>query len=126
MGAREAGDTAVEVHVSTPDAATAERLARLLVEERLAACVQVVPGVRSYYRWEGALVVDDEHLLLVKTLASHLGAIRARVGTEHPDDTPEVLAVPAVDVEDRYFSWLKESVRREGPEAIATPTEDPP
>jgi periplasmic divalent cation tolerance protein len=122
----EAEDMAVEVHVTTPDASSAERLARVLVEERLAACVQVVPGVRSYYRWEGAVAVDDEHLLLVKSLSSCLGAIRSRIGTEHPYDTPEVLAVPAADVEDRYFSWLKESVRREGLEATATPTEDPP
>ena len=51
--AGQAHDPAVEVHVTTPDAATAERLARVLVDERLAACVQVVPGVRSYYRWQG-------------------------------------------------------------------------
>ena len=72
--AGQAEDPAVEVHVTTPDAATAERLARILVDERLAACVQVVPGVRSFYRWEGDVAVDDEHLLLVKTLGSRVEA----------------------------------------------------
>lgn len=122
----QAEDPAVEVHVTTPDAATAERLARVLVDERLAACVQVVPGVRSYYRWEGGVSADDEHLLLVKSLASRFGEIRERIGSEHPYDTPEVLAVPAVDVDDRYFSWLRESVHREARDGRATPTEDPP
>ena len=125
MGARQVGDTAVEVHVTTPDASTAEHLARLLVEERLAACVQVVPGVRSTYRWEGGVAVDDEHLLLVKSLASLFGPIRDRIGEEHPYDTPEVIAVPAVDVDERYLTWLEESVRRDGPEAGVLPAPDP-
>ena len=126
MGGRATGDAAIEVHVTTPDAATATRLAGILVEERLAACVQVVPGVRSHYRWQGEVVVDDEHLLLVKTLANLFGPVAERIGAEHPYDTPEVLAVPAVDVDERYFSWLRESVHPEAPDAAATPTEDPP
>jgi uncharacterized protein involved in tolerance to divalent cations len=124
--AGQAQDAAVEVHVTTPDAVTAERLARVLVEERLAACVQVVPGVRSFYRWEGEVTADDEHLLLVKSLASRFAAIRDRIRSDHPYDTPEVLAVPAVDVDDRYFSWLRESVDREPRDGPETPTEDPP
>ena len=119
-------DPAVEVHVTAPDAATAERLARILVDERLAACVQVVPGVRSFYRWEGEVAVDDEHLVLVKTLTSRVDAVRERVVSEHPYDTPEVLAVPAVTVDARYFSWLRESVHREAHDGPGTPTEDPP
>ncbi len=118
-------DGAVEVHVTTPDAATAEHIARVLVDERLAACVQVVPGLRAYYRWQGRVEADDEHLLLVKSQVGLFEAIRDRVRSEHPYDTPEVLAVPAFEVDDRYFSWLKESVRREvrdGPPL----TEDPP
>ncbi len=111
--------SAVEIHVTTPDRDSAERLARLLVGERLAACVQVVPGVRSFYRWEGEVAADDEHLLLVKSTAALFAAIRDRIHAEHPYDTPEVLAVPASAVDERYFSWLKESVR--APEGGGTP-----
>ncbi len=82
--------------------------------------------MRSYYRWEGAVTADDEHLLLVKSLTSRFAEIRERVCSEHPDDTPEVLAVPVVDVDDRYFSWLRESVDSEATDGPATPTEDPP
>ncbi len=111
--------TAVEIHLTAPDALGAERLARMLVEDRLAACVQVVPGVRSFYRWQGEVTADDEHLLLVKTTAPLFAAVRDRVLAEHPYDTPEVLAVPAVEVDNRYFSWLRESVHapdRDGPD----------
>jgi periplasmic divalent cation tolerance protein len=122
----ESGDGAVEVHVTTPDGATAERIARALVREHLAACVQVVPAVRSYYRWEGRVEEDDEHLLLVKSQARLFAPIRDLVRSEHPYDTPEVLAVPVFEVDDRYFSWLKESVRREARDGTAPLTEDPP
>jgi periplasmic divalent cation tolerance protein len=100
----------VEVHVTVPDATVAERLARLLVEERLAACVQVVPGVRSFYRWEGEVAFDPEHLLLVKSTAGRFAAICERVRSEHPYDTPEVLAVAVPGADARYASWLRESV----------------
>jgi periplasmic divalent cation tolerance protein len=104
-------DTAyVEVHVTTPDGATAARLARVLVEERLAACVQVLPGVTSVYRWNGAVESAEEHLLLVKTTASAFEAIRERIGSEHPYDTPEVLALPVVAVAPGYAAWLTASV----------------
>ena len=100
----------VEVHVTTPDGPTAVRLARLLVEERLAACVQVLPGVTSVYRWDGAVETAAEHLLLVKTTAAAFEAIRERIGSEHPYDTPEVLALPVVAVAPGYAAWLSASV----------------
>ena len=104
-------DTAlVEVHVTTPDAATASRLAHLLVDDGLAACVQVLPGVTSTYRWRGALETAEEHLLLVKTTAAAFGAIQARIGSEHPYETPEVLAVPVVAVAPGYAAWVRAAV----------------
>ena len=116
----------VEVHLTAPDAATAEHLARLLVEERLAACVQVVPGVRSWYRWEGRVTDDAEHLLLVKSTAAHVDAIGARVRAEHPYDTPEVLVVPVVGADSRYSSWLRESVDAAGRDEPPRTSEDAP
>ncbi len=118
-------DTAfVEVHLTAPDAATATRLAHLLVEERLAACVQVVPAVTSVYRWEGEVETADEHLLLVKTTAAAFDAIRDRIRSEHPYDTPEVLAVPVVDIDARYAAWAAASIDPRRDAGTPSSTED--
>lgn len=111
----------LEVRVTTPDAASAHRIARLLVEERLAACVQVLPGVTSVYRWEGAVETAAEHLLLVKTDAGHFDDIRERVRAEHPYDTPEVLAVPVAAVDERYAAWLDDALATDDPEDDGDP-----
>ncbi|HZB68252.1 MAG TPA: divalent-cation tolerance protein CutA [Ornithinibacter sp.] len=100
----------VEVRVTAPDAHTAGRLAHLLVEEHLAACAKVLPGVTSVYRWEGVVEATPEHLLLIVSTAERFEAIRERVRAEHPYDTPEVLAVPVVAADARYAAWLEESV----------------
>jgi uncharacterized protein involved in tolerance to divalent cations len=116
----------VEVHVTTPDASTATRLAHLLVEDGLAACVQVLPGVTSVYRWQGRVETAQEHLLLVKTTAASFEAIRERVGAEHPYDTPEVIALPVVAVAPRYAAWLSGSVGRPEGEHPPSTSEDEP
>ena len=122
-GTTEHGTDYVEVHVTAPDAVTATRLARTLVEERLAACVQVLPGVTSVYPWEGRIETADEHLLLVKTTAALFEAIRRRIRSEHPYDTPEVVAVPVLAVDPRYAAWLTASVRAAGQPGGADTTE---
>lgn len=99
----------VEVRVTAPDAETASRIARVLVDERLAACVQVLPGITSVYRWEGTVEVATEHLLLVKSTSDRFEAIRRRVRAEHPYDTPEILAVAVVAADERYAAWLDAS-----------------
>lgn len=101
-------DSAVRiVLVTAPDPACAERLARTLVEEKLAACVNVVPGVRSFYRWEGAVQADDELLLVAKTRSDRGPALAARVKELHPYDLPEVLELPAVGGSDAYLDWVR-------------------
>lgn len=101
-------DPAVQVVlVTAPDADTAARLGRALVEERLAACVNLVPGVRSIYRWEGELHDDAEVLLLVKTRPDRLQALAARVKELHPYALPEVLALPASGGSPAYLDWLR-------------------
>ena len=92
---------------ATCSPAQAEGLARTLVEERLAACVNVVPGVRSFYRWEGAVQDDAELLLVAKTHAERGGALAARVKELHPYDLPEVLELPAVGGSDAYLDWVR-------------------
>ncbi|MBS0229540.1 MAG: divalent-cation tolerance protein CutA [Proteobacteria bacterium] len=95
-----------------PDAASAERIAAALVEEHLAACVTIVPGLRSVYRWQGAIERADEHLLLIKTTADAYPALQARLQTLHPHELPELLAVEAVDGLPAYLQWVADAVRR--------------
>lgn len=117
-------DDLVEIRVAVPDRDTALRLARLLVDEGLAACVQVVPGVTSVYLWDGAVHEDPEQLLLIKSTTGRFAPIRDRISAEHPYDTPEVMAVPVSVAETRYASWVREAVRQGGPAGPATTDED--
>ena len=91
---------------TAPDRASAERIARSLVESRLAACVNLVPGIRSVYRWEGEVEEADEVLLVAKTTAARLEELeRALVGL-HPYDVPECVALDPSRVEASYLAWL--------------------
>jgi periplasmic divalent cation tolerance protein len=99
------------VLLTAPDAASAERIARALVEERLAACVNVVPGLRSVYRWEGKVEDASEVLLVAKTLAERAGALAARVAELHPYGLPEVLELPAVGGSEPYLAWVRRESR---------------
>jgi len=98
------------VLATAPDARVAERLGRTLVQERLAACVNLLPGVRSIYRWKGELQEDSEVLLLVKTRKELLQALVHRLGDLHPYELPEVLALPVTGGSEPYLRWLRESV----------------
>jgi periplasmic divalent cation tolerance protein len=105
---------AVLVTCACPDAAVAEALARRLVERRLAACVQVVPGVVSTYRWEGAIERSDEVLLLAKTWDDRLDALTAELGGRHPYAVPEIMAVPAAGGLAAYLDWVHAETRPVG------------
>lgn len=98
------------VLVTAPSADEAAKLARALVEERLAACGNVLPGLRSIYRWEGAVQDEAEALLILKTPADRFEALRARVVELHPYDVPEVLALPVAAGHLPYLDWLRASV----------------
>ena len=99
------------VHCTCPDATTADALAQVLVAERLAACVNVLPGVRSTYRWQGHVEHGDEVLMLIKTTADRLDALVARVTALHPAELPEVLAVEAAGGLTPYLHWVAEQTR---------------
>ena len=88
----------------------AERIARSLVERRVAACVNVVPGVVSVYRWKGEVCRDEERLLVVKTRAEKLDALREALLSLHPYELPELVALPVVAGHEPYLAWLDESV----------------
>lgn len=97
--------------VTAPDEPTAERLARAALTARLAACVNLVPAVRSLYWWQGALDESREVLLVIKTTDAHLAALNALVQREHPYDCPEFLVLPVSAGSDTYVSWLRGELR---------------
>lgn len=104
----------VVVYVTAPDLDVATRLGRALVEEELAACCNLVPGVRSIYRWQGAVQEDGEVLLVIKTRAARLEALTARVVALHPYDLPEVIALPVAAGHLPYLAWVRAGAGGEG------------
>ena len=90
-----------------PDTASATRLARALVDEGLAACVNQLPGVRSTYRWQGKVHTDEEVLLVIKTTAARFQALRDRLPALHPYELPELVALPAADGHLPYLDWVR-------------------
>jgi periplasmic divalent cation tolerance protein len=91
--------------VTFPDETVAADIARTLLEERLVACVNLLPGVRSLYRWEGRVEDDAEVLGVLKTARDRVEALTRRVVELHPYDTPEVVAIDPAAVEGRYGAW---------------------
>lgn len=85
-------------------------LAKGLVEDRLAACVQVLPRMRSIYRWKGEVQDDSEHLLLIKTATEKFAAVEEYLKANHSYDEPEIVALPASYVSDGYLRWVAESL----------------
>jgi len=106
-----ASEAEVRVVLVTAPAGEADGLGRALVAERLAACVNVVPGVRSIYRWQGEVKIDDEALLVIKTTEARLAGLTERVKALHSYELPEVLALPAVGGSEAYLGWLAGEVR---------------
>ncbi|MDX2029371.1 MAG: divalent-cation tolerance protein CutA [Blastocatellia bacterium] len=97
--------TTVESH------ADAERLARLLVERHLAACVQILSPITSIYRWQGNVERTNEILLLIKTTPAAYPALESEIQANHPYQTPEILALPVVEGAADYLNWLTKSVQ---------------
>jgi len=105
---------AILVLVTTPSVEKAAELARTLVEESLAVCGNLVPGLRSIYRWEGKLCDEVEVLLLLKTEARLFEPLRARVVALHPYQVPEVIALPITAGHAPYLEWIASGVRPPG------------
>lgn len=100
------------VLVTVPNEEAAEKVAKTLVDERLAACVNILPGVRSVYRWQGKVEDERELLLMVKTAADRLPGLMERIKEVHPYSTPEILALPVDTGSQAYCDWVVEETRR--------------
>ena len=96
---------------TVPDRGSAEHIAAALVEERLAACVNIIPGIASVYRWKGAIEKDEELLLLIKTSQGRYQSLEQRIRTLHPYELPEIIAVPIQTGQQDYLQWIKDSLK---------------
>ncbi|WP_280236336.1 divalent-cation tolerance protein CutA [Nocardia cyriacigeorgica] len=102
-------DEVVDVTISAGDPEWLAEFTRRLVADRLAACGNIIAGVRSIYRWDGAVHDDAETLVVLHTRRSLVDAIIERAEAEHADETPQVLAVPVVQAHPGYRQWVLDS-----------------
>jgi periplasmic divalent cation tolerance protein len=102
------------VLVTVPDEETGRALAQEAVGARLAACGNVIPGLTSIYRWDGQLRQDPESLVIFKTTASRVPALRKRIVDSHPYEVPEFLAIPIADGHLPYLEWVRGEVEEPG------------
>lgn len=98
------------VHCSCAADGSAEAIGKALIDERLAACVSVLPGARSLYRWQGEIHADDEVLMLIKTTRERYPAMAARLLDLHPYELPEIIAVDVSIAHAPYAAWVEEQV----------------
>jgi periplasmic divalent cation tolerance protein len=97
--------------LSTADSEeVAHRIASALVQNREAACVSIVPGIRSVYRWEGTVCDEKELLLLIKSTGEHFEAVRARIRELHSYQIPEIIALPIHTGDPEYLRWLRDGL----------------
>ena len=101
-----AEDALVVVLCTVPNESVAEELATGLVEANLAACVNVLPGVRSFYRWQGRLERDEELQLIIKTRADRFDDVATWIGDHHPYDVPEIIQLSVSDASKAYGAWV--------------------
>jgi periplasmic divalent cation tolerance protein len=101
------------VLTTTPSVDEAESLARKIVDSRLAACVQVLPQMASFYHWEGEIQREQENLLLIKTFDDKFAALNEFIHANHSYTVPEVVALEAEKISDGYLRWMVEYLRED-------------
>lgn len=101
-------DEVIVILSNTDSAESAARMARELVGRKLVACVNVIPGIRSFYRWKGDIVEDGEHLMVIKTRRSLFEQVRRCVRELHPYELPEIIALPLEEGDAGYLDWVRE------------------
>lgn len=104
----------IMVLTTLPDQEQAESLAGTLLENKLAACIQVLPRMTSLYTWQGKVEKDGEHLMLIKTRTSRYEDLAAAIGEHHPYDVPELIAVDIVTGLPEYLGWINDCTGQHG------------
>jgi periplasmic divalent cation tolerance protein len=99
-------ERAVFVYTTYPSLVEAEKAGRAIVEQRLAACVNILPGMVSHYWWEGKIERGEEVVMIIKTRASLADRVRDAVKAAHPYTTPAILVIPLENVEESYLGWI--------------------
>ena len=103
-------ENGIAVFITAANTDEARRLAEMLVESRLAACVQILPGIESIYRWQGRIERQEEVLLIAKSERSRFNELEKEVRTIHSYEMPEIVAISLVDGSRPYLDWLSESL----------------
>ncbi len=106
-------ERAVFVYTTYPSIVEAERAGKALVERRLCACVNILPGMVSFYRWQGAIERGDEVVMIIKTRASLAEAVRAAVKQMHSYTTPAILVIPIESADPDYHAWILAETQHE-------------
>ncbi len=96
---------------TVPTGDIAAQIARELIQRRLAACVNVIPGITSVYRWKGSITTDAEQLLVIKTSSSLMDSLQQAIQELHPYELPEIIAVPIVGGLPAYLAWINECTK---------------
>ncbi|GAW83858.1 periplasmic divalent cation tolerance protein [Plasmodium gonderi] len=100
----------IAVYVTAPSKEVAEKISNVLLEDKLASCINIIPGVTSLYHWKGEIAKDSEVLMMIKTKKSLFDEIVKSVKSNHPYEIPEVISVPIQGSKD-YLNWIKDSVK---------------
>lgn len=103
---------ALIVYITAPNEEEAAKIAKILVEERLAGCVNIVKDIRSIYSWQGKLEDEKEVLMIVKTRLKLFSALTSKVKELHSYTVPEIIAMPIVDGSEDYINWLQKATRQ--------------
>jgi periplasmic divalent cation tolerance protein len=108
-------ERAVLVYTTWPSIVEAERAGRTIVERRLAACVNILPGMISLYWWEGKIERAEEVVMIIKTRANLAEAVRAAVKKSHSYTTPSIMVLPVEDIDSDYHRWIIGETKQAGP-----------
>jgi len=101
----------IVIFSTCPSAEEAEKVAKSLLEKHLAACVTLIPGARSIYRWQGAIEEATEHLLLIKSRRDLFDGLKRELGAIHSYEVPEIIAVPVVEGAPAYIDWIDKELK---------------
>lgn len=101
------------VYITAPNENEAEYLATMLIKQKVAACVNIIPKVQSVYLWGNSIHKDNEVILLVKTIESHFNKIKEIVCSIHSYDTPCIIVLPIILGENKFLTWVEDTVKEE-------------